>query len=50
METITNLVGELNEFVWGRTMLVAILGTGLFLTAGLKLLTVRKIPFGFSLL
>ncbi|MEL0077007.1 MAG: alanine:cation symporter family protein, partial [Alphaproteobacteria bacterium] len=50
METITNLVGELNEFVWGRTMLIAILGTGLFLTAGLKLLTVRKIPFGFSLL
>ena len=50
METITNLVGELNEFVWGPPMLVAILGTGLFLTAGLKLLTVRKIPFGFSLL
>jgi AGCS family alanine or glycine:cation symporter len=44
------LVGELNEFVWGPPMLVAILGPGLFLTAGLRLLTVRKIPFGFSLL
>ena len=50
METITNLVSDLNSLVWGWPMLIAILGTGLFLTSGLKLLTVRKIPFGFSLL
>ncbi|MEK9925319.1 MAG: sodium:alanine symporter family protein, partial [Alphaproteobacteria bacterium] len=50
METITNLVSDLNSLVWGWPMLIAILGTRLFLTSCLRLLTVRKIPFGFSLL
>jgi AGCS family alanine or glycine:cation symporter len=31
-------------------MLVLILGVGLFLTVGLKLLTIVEIPFGFKLL
>jgi AGCS family alanine or glycine:cation symporter len=50
VETITNAVGWLNGIVWGVPMLILILGVGLFLTLGLKLLTILKIPFGFKLL
>ncbi len=50
MEVITSAVGWLNGIVWGVPMLVLILGVGLFLTLGLKLLTILKIPFGFKLL
>ena len=50
MEAITNAVSWLNGIVWGVPMLVLILGVGLFLTVGLKLLTILKIPFGFKLL
>ncbi len=50
MEAITNIVGWINGIVWGVPMLVLILGVGLFLTFGLKLLTIIKIPFGFKLL
>lgn len=50
MELITSAVEELNGIVWGVPMLVLILGVGLYLTLGLKLLTIFKIPFGFSML
>jgi AGCS family alanine or glycine:cation symporter len=50
VETITGAVGWLNGIVWGVPMLILILGVGLFLTLGLKLLTILKIPFGFKLL
>lgn len=50
MEAVTNAVGWLNGIVWGVPMLVLILGVGLYLTFGLRLLTIVKIPFGFDLL
>ena len=50
MEAITNAVSWLNGIVWGVPMLVLILGCGLFLTVGLRLLTILKIPFGFKML
>ena len=50
METITNLVGQINGIVWGPLMLVIILGTGIFLQAGLKLVPIRRLGFGFALL
>lgn len=50
MEMINNLVGDLNGIVWGVPMLVLILGVGLYLTIGLRFLSILKIPFGFSLL
>lgn len=50
MEAVTNLVNWLNGIVWGVPMLVLILGVGLYLTLGLKLLSILKIPFGFGLL
>jgi AGCS family alanine or glycine:cation symporter len=50
VEPITNAVTWLNGVVWGTPMLVLILGIGLFLTLGLRLLTILKIPLGFKLL
>jgi AGCS family alanine or glycine:cation symporter len=50
MEMLTKIVGEINSFVWGPAMLVAILGTGLFLTIGLKLMPILKLGTGFKLL
>lgn len=50
MEAISNAVSWLNSVVWGVPMLVLILGVGLYLTLGLRLLTILKIPFGFGML
>lgn len=50
MELLIKAVDWLNGIVWGVPMLVLILGVGLYLTFGLKLLTIIKIPFGFDLL
>jgi len=50
MKTVTEAVIWLNGIVWGVPMLVLILGVGLYLTLGLRLLTILKIPFGFALL
>ena len=47
---VTPSVKWFNGLVWGVPMLVLILGVGLYLTLGLRLLTILKIPFGFRLL
>lgn len=44
------LITLANTLVWGPYMLVLILGTGLFLTLGLKFIPVRKIPLALRLL
>lgn len=50
MEQLTNAVSWLNGIVWGVPMLVLILGVGVYLTIGLELKSVLRIPFGFKLL
>ena len=35
------------EIVWGPVMLLLLLGTGIFLTLGLKGMTIRRIPYAF---
>ena len=50
MEAITSFVGAINGIVWGPMMLVLILGVGLFLMLGLKLMPILKLGTGFSLL
>jgi AGCS family alanine or glycine:cation symporter len=50
MEQISTWVSALNSIVWGPVMLVLILGTGLFLTLGLKLMPIRRIGHGFKML
>ncbi len=50
METLNSIVGAVNAAVWGPLMLVLILGVGLFLQVGLKLMPILRIGTGFSLL
>ena len=50
MEAIYALIGSVNSFVWGPVMLILILGTGLYLSIGLRFLPVRLIPEGFKLI
>ncbi len=50
METISSLIGQLNSIVWGPAMLVLILGTGLYLMAGLKAMPLQRIGYGFRML
>ncbi|MEG2139647.1 MAG: sodium:alanine symporter family protein [Bilophila sp.] len=48
MERITGILEAINHVVWGPGMLVLLIGTGLYLTVGLRFLTFRKIHTGFS--
>lgn len=50
MESITNLINWLNGIVWGPLMLMLILGTGLFLMIGLKLMPLIRLGYGFRML
>lgn len=50
METFVNLLGSINNVVWGPIMLVMIVGTGLYLTIGLKIMPWRKIGYAFRLM
>ncbi|KHT64631.1 sodium:alanine symporter [Photobacterium gaetbulicola] len=50
MDAIANVVSTINGFVWGIPMLVLILGVGIYLTLGLKLMPIVKIGAGFRLL
>ncbi|MEM6543628.1 MAG: sodium:alanine symporter family protein [Pseudomonadota bacterium] len=47
---MAELIGAINAFAWGPVMLVLLLGTGIFLSFGLRFLTLRKLPAGFSML
>ena len=42
------LVDTVNSFVWGPVMLILLLGTGVFLTIGLKGMTITRIPYAFK--
>ncbi len=50
MELMTSAISYINGIVWGVPMLIAILGTGLLLTFGLKLMPILKLGAGFKLL
>ncbi len=50
MEIMTNILGAINTVVWGPIMLIAILGVGLILQIGLKLMPIFRLGTGFSLL
>ncbi len=50
MELLGQWVAQLNGIVWGIPMLVLILGTGLYLMLGLRLLPLRKLGLGFATL
>ena len=47
---MAELIQTINSWAWGPVMLVLLLGTGLYLSLGLRFMTVRKIPVGLRLL
>lgn len=50
MDIFKNFVTQLNSIVWGPPMLVLMLGTGIFLMLGLKLMPFRRLGYGFRML
>lgn len=50
MDALNDFIGAINSIVWGPLMLVLILGIGLFLQIGLKIMPLLKLGFGFKLL
>ena len=50
MEALENVFGAVNGLVWGPPMLILILGVGLFLSLGLKLMPIFKLGAGFRLM
>ena len=47
---MTDFITTINSWAWGPVMLVLLLGTGLYLSVGLRFFTVRKIPVALRLL
>ncbi len=50
MDTLTQYLQAVNGVAWGPAMLFLLAGTGLFLTLGLKLTTILRVPAAFGLL
>lgn len=50
MERLSEFISAINAVVWGTPMLIMILGVGLFLSLGLRLMPVLKLGTGFKLL
>jgi len=49
MESLTAFITSINDVVWGVPMLIAILGTGLFLQLRLGFMPIAKIGAGFAM-
>ncbi len=50
MEILTDVLKYINGIVWGKPMLVLIVGVGTYLMLGLGFMPVRKLIFGFKML
>ncbi|MEJ2528706.1 MAG: sodium:alanine symporter family protein [Gammaproteobacteria bacterium] len=50
MQTLSDVIGLINGYAWGPWMLALILGTGLFLMVGLKLMPLARLGYGFRTL
>ena len=47
MQAVIDALNAVSSFVWGPVMLVLLLGTGLFLTIGLRAMPIRRLGYGF---
>ncbi len=51
MDALTSFVGTVDSFIWGPYLLIPLLLlTGLYLTVGLRFMTLRRIGYGFRML
>lgn len=49
MEVFSQLISEVNDFVWGPYMLTLIVGTGIFLTLRLGFMQITMLPYALKL-
>ena len=47
---MADVLATINGWAWGPVMLVLLLGTGLYLSLGLRFMTIRRIPAALRLL
>ena len=47
---MTELITTINDLAWGPPMLVLLLGTGIFLTIGLRFMPILQVPAAFRLM
>lgn len=45
-----DIIATVNSWAWGPVMLVLLLGTGVYLSLGLRFMTLRKLPTAFAML
>lgn len=50
MESYNELLDTLSGIIWGPVMLILLVGTGLYLTIGLRLMPLQKLGHGFRML
>jgi AGCS family alanine or glycine:cation symporter len=50
MDALNAFLTTVSDFLWNELMLVLLLGTGLYLTLGLRVLPIRKLGYGFRML
>jgi len=50
MDALQGIIGMISGFVWGPYMLVLLVGTGIYLTFGMRWKTVTKLGYAFKLL
>lgn len=50
MDALNNIFSAINGVVWGPVMLVLLLGVGIYLQIGLKIMPIRKLGMGFKLM
>lgn len=50
MDSITSILSSINGFVWGPVTILLLVGTGFYLTVGLRLMPIRRLGTGFALL
>lgn len=48
METLSNILGKIDDFVWGPVMLILLVGTGVFLTIRTRALCWRNLPYALK--
>ena len=50
MESYTNLLSQFSGIIWGPAMLVLLVGTGVYLTLGLRFMPLRRLGYGLRML
>ena len=50
LEALNSFINQINGFAWGGFMIICLVGTGVFLTLGTRIIQFRKLGYAFKLL